>query len=195
MWGEHNKFQVAMFKQQFAREHGRWVYRRKGTGEAYPVTREERDTFIATFSIFLNRLTWSITGAIAALVLALAVPLSWARLDLFAAVFGIGFVLILLPVLLLLLRAFNAPQRALARRAAVAMPLSPAERERRWSDQVGWGAIGICGLALAVPLVTHLWGQDMLHGWGRLLLILPAAFTAFMAWLVWRKWRAGRDAS
>jgi hypothetical protein len=180
------------FADQFQPEGSGFVFRKSFKGAPIIVTAAERDRFVADFNRNLRWAIWGSMAAMVALVLALVaftVMTDKTPSDLWLYV----------PVVLLaggltaaVMAIWNAPARALARRSPVGAPLSREEARRAALTRITWGQV--LGGVFALPLLALQLSRyyDLLHGWGRLWLVVIAALAAVLLFAVYRKWRYGR---
>lgn len=177
----------SLFAAQFKPAGDRYIYRRSQTGEAYVVSREERDRFIAEFNRKLVWLLSAFVGGVCALAIGFVVlapnlpePVSIGGIVALAVPYSIGF-----------RWAWRAPARQLEGRVPVAGAMSRDDARRFALGRVQYGGLAAAAFGGLVIASTGLVRGDPPRGW---LLIWPAmgaALVVFAAVQAFRKWRSG----
>jgi len=181
------------FLRQFTEEDGALVYRRHGRGPAYRVTdgqtqdylaRYMRRTRIARFALFAATVAFGGGGA---WLLAQADPMPSEGV---ITAWTIGFVAALVALFVWAeLRAQTLPHRELSRTAPASPEIDKADWTRHQLKSVPWVNFAIppiMGLFLVWSLHKEV---DLAAGWGRLVWLVPVAFTALAGVQAWRKWK------
>jgi len=184
-----------LFADQFEPDGADFLYRRSSKGAPIRVSAGERDAFLDAFGRQYRRAFW---GFLIFVILAIFgmvalfpdAPNSGNPLPEMIA----GFIVLPAIILLGVHWMWNAPARALQHRQAVGF-----ERSRDEMRAIKFAKITYRNLALAtlgVPLLLlQVSGRfDVLHGWGRLWLIVAAIAIVLIAIQIFRKWRFERDA-
>jgi hypothetical protein len=182
-----------LFLGQFTRDGDGYIYRRSQKGAAIRVSAGEYQDFVETFTRASKRLRWGFVAGILVLLIAIAVGSVSAGVDVDSTA---GSIVLIGPILLsagiftwFFTRIYHRPARMLERRVPVSGELSREEFRRRWFTAMRWRTIiGQLGTFLAISIVVLL-DHDVLHGQGRLWLLLPALFAMIAVLLVWRKLR------
>jgi hypothetical protein len=191
MWSKHNDAQVALFAQQFEQVDGRWLYRRSGKGEAYPVTAEERGAFIADFARASTRWRWAMVAA-SAVIIAINISFFHEREDISEAMMAAGIGVLVIFALVGGRRTYYAPARALARRPVAAAALSEQAWRRRWYQQIKWYQLFGAGGLLLIIAGSQALKADIRNGQGLWPLFVTVGTVVMLAFASWQKWRASR---
>jgi len=182
-----------VFRAQFTTDGGAYLYRRGKKGAAIRISADEYQRFVDDFSRATRRQRWGLYAVLSVTMLGVV---GWAMMtdqDVEGAPFSIALYASLIAEMVvfvwLAMRNYGRPARVLERRAPISGALSNDEfRQRHYAATSWWklfGAIGTMILGSAVLIGGH----DIVHGWGRLWLLL-IAFVAGIAILgIWRKWR------
>ena len=184
---------MELFLGQFTSDGDGYIYRRSQKGAAIRVSAGEYHEFVETFTRASKRLKWGFVAGILVLLIAIAVGSVSIGVDVDSTAGSlvlIGSILLSAGIFTwLFTRIYHRPARMLERRAPISGELSPEEFRRQWFTAMRWRTIiGQLGTFLAISIVILL-DHDVLHGQGRLWLLLPALFAMIAVLLVWRKLR------
>ena len=184
----HSERLVDLFAAQFTPEGSGYLYRRNQVGAGYFVGAAEHDMFIAAYQREWRRLFWAailgVMVVVGAIVAVFDEPDEGVTI---AATVGIIGSLILLH-----LRAWRRPERALARRLPSLPALDRAAARRKNLSQVTWGDLALVPV-FALVLASRAWRDDAaVRGWSALWLVAGVGLMVMSAVQAWRKWRAVR---
>lgn len=193
MWGNGNFERVYQtFADQFSPEGSGFVYRKSMKGAPIAVTMDERDAFIGQFRKHVRFTSWAMMiGFLLVLGLLVAVGAeSESELYQIEMYAGIGVVCAI--YMFMFFWVWNAPSRALARRAVLGNALTKAEARKLALSRMTYGQLA-GAVALALFLVWKASeGGDLMHGWGIASLVFAGGMTCLAAVQAFRKWRMER---
>jgi len=181
-----------LFADQFEEDGDGYLFRKNLKGPAVQVSADERDAFVATFNRSFTRLTW---GLIATLTAFTGMLLAWVlrtNVEHVAAPIYIGIGLMLTVFMLVSMKVWGAPERALAGRPAAAPELTKDEVKRLAMQRLTWGRLGSATATFTVALVIVSLRFNLMAGWNRLWLALAGVALAALAYRAFRKWRFDR---
>lgn len=193
MFGSGTRQMVDTFAAQFESDDRQgYLYRRYGRGAGIPVSAAERDAFVADYR---RGIRWWFVGFGGATVFAILVlTFIGLRFDLDARLPAytmpiLVVVLLTVAIMATVRRAYDAPRRALEARAPVGPERSDEEAKAiAIARQSWWQIFGVfAGMLLLVG--EQALGHDVLHGWGRLWLLLLAFGVAATSYAAVRKWQ------
>ena len=182
-----------LFAEQFEANGSGYLYRQSNKGAPIPVNQAERDAFIAAYARHYRLLLWGpVAGTMLLLFALVSLFPDWKPAESDAHI-RVGS-LILIGVILIVFRwTWNAPARALARRAPVGPARTKEELRQRLFSRLTYGQLaGGAVVAIGLP-----WGasgdSDVFHGWGMIWLALSAGFLILVIVQAFRKWRFERS--
>ena len=180
------------FADQFTADGSAFIYRKSQTGAAIRVTPAERDAFVATFNRRMRYVRWSIMPLTLAVTMVLLLPiLLWRSL----ITTYVGFATYFMTLFAIRNWLQNAPARELAHRTPVQPPLTREEANELTYSKVTFGGI-VGGGVLAMLIILKLsLKMDVLHGWGRLQLLVGAVIVATTGVAAFQKWRVDQRRS
>jgi len=184
------------FVNQFDEYQGHLVYRHHSKAAPIRVTEAERDSFIAEFERFANRLIWWSFPMLLLTILGLVILDEQAVLPMPHWV-QVAVGLLLLPVFVILcLRALGAPKRKLAGRAPMGGERSTGEMRQVLIKQMPWPHLILplimgCGAAWLAFNITP---QARIDHWWLLPILLLFAACMILAgvWMICLKWKNER---
>jgi hypothetical protein len=193
MSGAATQNMINQFDAQFTPDGEGYLYRRGKKGAAIRISADEYHGFIASYKRAVRHLIW---GMYAVLSVTMVGMVAWSVMtdqDVKAGPLSITLYACLIAELIgfvwLVTLNYRRPARVLERRAPISGALSSDEFRRRHYAATSWGklfgAIGTMILGSAVLV----WQQDILHGWGRLWLVMIAVVAGVAIMGIWRKWR------
>lgn len=191
-WNSHLERVRQTFAEQFEADGNELFYRKHGRGRSILVTEAERDSFVADFGRRLRYAIW----AVAFLTISLVVlPIFFAPAARIASTqliwLGTGFAV--LASFLVTRWAWNAPARELRSRISSAPARSRDEVRRIAFGKLTYGSLASAAIgAISVPYVMSS-RVDVLHGWGRLWLVVAGALILLVAVQALRKWNHERS--
>ena len=177
------------FADQFSGDGRSFIYRKNQTGVPVRVSALERDDFIATFNKRIRYTSWSVIPAVVGLCLLIAwlIP----DIDSLSAQIAIwGVILAMISVLLVAFyRAWDAPSRALERRAPEGAALSKEDARALAFSKITYGRLALVAL-MGVGLVWDMSTKvDVAHGWGMVWPVFGGALVVVAGVQAIRKWR------
>jgi len=186
-----NQRTIELFRVQFAPDGDGYLYRRGRKGAAIRVSSGEYQEFVDTFARASRRLRWGFAGGIFLIILVDSIWSVSTGVDVDSpagSIVLIGLILIAaIAFVWLFNRSYHRPAQILERRVPVSGELSREEFRRQWFGSMRWTTIlGRLGSLLVVSVVILL-DHDVMHGWGRLWLLLLGFFALIAVLLVWRK--------
>lgn len=187
MFGDRSKQLSEMFAAQFTPHGSGFLYRRDHVGAGYMVTAAERDAFVAAYGREWQRLFWGAivgTGVLIGILVAVFDEPG-------AGVTITGTVSIIALLVLVHLRSWRAPERALARRLPSLPALDRQAARREKLARVTWGNLALAPV-FALMLATRGWRDGGVHGWDALWIVAGVVLIAFCAVQAVRKWRSER---
>lgn len=180
------------FADQFTADGSDFIYRKNQTGAAIRVSQAERDAFVATFDRRMRYFGWSILpSALAVTMVCFSAIFFWRSLITAYA----GFAAYLVTAWAIHKWLWNAPARELQHRAPVKPPLTREEANELTYSKMTFGGIMGGGLIAVLIVVKLSLKMDVLHGWGRLQLLVGAVIVAVTAFAAFQKWRVDQDRS
>ncbi|MES2120230.1 MAG: tetratricopeptide repeat protein [Pseudomonadota bacterium] len=182
-----------LFAEQFTPAGTHFIYRKSQKGQAYSVTAEERDCFIAEFDRSLTRSAWIIGGGTMLVIgLMIAASLQWggdlSRGAMFAAMFAV-----IIPYMVYFRWIWAAPARQLAGRTPVAGELTAEQVGQLKFSRLQYSQLAMVAFAGLVMAGSAFLrggppkGWDLIWPAGGIGLFLLGAVQAF------RKWRFEQD--
>ena len=188
MFGDRSKQLSDMFAAQFTPHSSGFLYRRNHVSAGYVVTGAERDAFVAAYRRDWRRLFW---GAIAGVIVLIGVVI--VLFDEPGAGVTIASTFSLIALLMLPhLRSWRRPERELARRMPTMPALDRQAARREKLSRIGWGNLAL-GPIFSLMVMSNAWdGDDGVHGWSAVWIVVGVALAALCAVQAWRKWRVER---
>lgn len=177
------------FADQFAGDSHGFIYRKGQTGAPIRVSEIERDEFIAAFDKRIRYAMWSTIPTTAALILLLAWLIPDTDSPAADKAIWVGIGVILLPLMALFYRAWNAPARVLERRTPEGAALSKEQARALALSKITYGQLAIAAV-VGAGLVWKMSAEtDVFHGWGVVWLIFGGGLVALAGVQAIRKWR------
>lgn len=181
------------FAAQFTPARDGYIYRRGRRGPAIPVTRIERDRFVAVFDRDVVRWAWSVVLATIVIVGGLAIFPASLPTPLHGHEGGAATTLLFVFFMLAWWWIRNAPARALGRRAQIDQGVSGADFRRASLVAMSWSIPLVAALfQIALIMRVALFEPDPFgrEQWGYY--AVAAVGLTGMAAIAWLKWRASR---
>jgi hypothetical protein len=172
-----------------------FLYRSKPTAPPIRVSAAERDELLALVGRRLRWLYWGMMAAIVVVIggyfaIAVRLNLDLSEPTVFAAM-GAVFVAYMSGWRWI----WTTPRRMFEGRVAAGAGRTRDEARQAAIAKMTWSRLGGAALILGLAIGrTILLREDVLHGWGRLWLVLFAAGFGVLAFGVYRKWRFDREA-
>jgi hypothetical protein len=182
-----------LFTDQFEPDGAGFFYRKSMKGAPIRVSADERDGFVEAFNRRLRYAVWSVLLATVALIVLLALLLPDVDRPGNQAAAYAGFALVMIVFFAIYYWAWNAPARELERRAASGPARTRAEMRGLMLARMSYGYLGLIAAAAVGAMLKLSRDTDILHGWGRLWLLLGAIAVATAGIQAFRKWRLERD--
>lgn len=175
MLGDPSDHLLGLFEDQFESDAGGYLYRRYSRDAPIRISAAERAQFVAEFRKGARWLFWT-AAVVTVLVIA---ALGYGSGTIFPgpeAMEGGWIALgVSIPVLIFVFGHFglwNAPMRSLARRPVLGNKRSRAEMREHLLARQSWAQFGVVAAAPIVGTLDFASRTDLLHGWGRLWLLL-----------------------
>jgi len=179
-----------LFAEQFEPDGQDYLYRRSQKGAPIRVSAAERDAFLAAFRRHYARAFWGFLVAIILAIFGMVALMPEAGGPVFETI--AGFIVLPSIVLLGVYWLWAAPARALRQRQPVGFERSRDEMRAIKLAKITYANLAVGALAVPLLLLKVAEKSDVLHGWGRLWLLLAGALTVLIAVQAFRKWRSER---
>ncbi|MEG3146619.1 hypothetical protein U1839_18360 [Sphingomonas sp. RT2P30] len=183
-----------VFANQFEDDgKGGFFFRRNGVGPAVRVGAAERDRFVEDYRRGWRHITWLLvigTLVISAISIGVVLALDDASGIFIYVPLGVWMVTLLAGALLYDHRLRMTPVRALAGRPSVGNARSRDEAYEVHFVKLRWSHIFAPALGGLIALASLTRDVDMMHGWGRLWLLLGALMVLIFLYVAVRKWQA-----
>jgi len=177
------------FADQFSEDGHSFIYRKYQKGVPVRVSRLERDGFIAAFNKHARYAIWSSVSVTVGLTLLLVCLMPDSDSPAAQIAMWGSIAALLLPFMVILYRAWNAPSRELERRTPEGPPLSKEEARALAFSRITYGRLAL----MALMGVGFVWKMslkiDIFHGSGLVWLVFGGALVLLAAVQAIRKWR------
>jgi hypothetical protein len=184
---------IDVFIGQFTPDGGGYIYRRGQKGQAIRVSAAEYQGFVDDYVRAYRRTKWGLVAGLLITITALVATEIALGVDVDSAMATVSLVAVMAVgiglCLWLFSRDFNRPARTLDRRAPVGDALSNDAFLRRYFTEMSWASLLVQIGSLTIVSLLVVLKHDVLHGWGRLWLVLPGACLIAAGVGIWRKWR------
>lgn len=181
------------FAEQFEPDGSGFLYRESMRGAAIPVTRAERDGFVAAFNRRLRYAAWAMVPTTFVPLILMIVLLPGPDDDIVSVVIGGSLGVGILLFLVVHRWAYKAPIRELGARPTATAPRSREDMRRRMFAKMSYGQLSFA--AVGGPLLV--WKvslqYDVWRGWGLLwpafaaMIVVTAIIMALCKWRFERK--------
>lgn len=179
------------FAEQFEPEGTNFLYRKSMKGAPILVTEAERDRFVADFNRRQRNAMRSIPIAIIALIALLVFYTRNIDSSGYLGIWGgIGFMMTL--TLIVTRWSWNAPARELKLRSPSGQARSRDEVRKLMFAKMTYRQLGVAAIGAVFMVLEVSAKNDVLHGWGRLWLVLAGGLIAVAGLQALRKWRHKR---
>lgn len=190
LWISQLELTRRAFAEQFEADGNKLFYRKYGKGRAILVTESERGSFVADFNRRLRYAIWTIPFLT---ILVIGLPIFFMPEAQSAAGPWLAIGIALIPPVVIILWAWNAPERELRSRISSAPARSRDEFRRIAFGKLTYGSLASAAIsAIFLPYMMS-FKLDVLHGWGRLWLVVAGALILLAGVQALRKWNHERS--
>lgn len=177
------------FADQFEADGLDYIYRKGMKAAPIKVSAAERSAFIEDFNRRLNLMIWGLMAASLVLVVGFTVYTIKFDQEFSEAAIYVGIAIIMSVYMASYFRAWNAPQRELARRPFIGNPRTRDEIRKRTLQKMTYRQLAVAPVAAVALLFKISVDHDINSGWNRLWLVFAGLVAAAAAVQAFRKWR------